>query len=365
MAVNKNFVIKNGLEVSEDLIIADPIESRVGVGTTVPEYTLHVNGGIGATNLYVTGVSTFVGFSTFNDDVNIQGDLDVTGSITFTGVTTAFDDVTVQGNLTVAGITTLASTGGITTTGGDLYVNTDFIVGAGATVGGALTVAGNVDLNADLDVDGRTELDITNISETLNVSGISTFGDTVEISSLTDNRIAIVGTGSTIEDDANLTFDGSQLVVAVGATVGGALTVAGNVDLNSDLDVDGRTELDITNISETLNVTGISTFENDVNINQDLTVSGNLDVTGVSTFRDSVNIDGGDLNVSGVVTATSFDGAGQIGISSGGTLIGAAATIVDFTSTNAVVTVTETSAGIATVDISPVVSLGLVLALGG
>jgi len=280
MAVNKNFVIKNGLEVSEDLIIADPIESRVGVGTTVPEYTLHVNGGIGATNLYVTGVSTFVGFSTFNDDVNIQGDLDVTGSITFTGVTTAFDDVTVQGNLTVAGITTLASTGGITTTGGDLYVNTDFIVGAGATVGGALTVAGNVDLNADLDVDGRTELDITNISETLNV-------------------------------------------------------------------------------------TGISTFENDVNINQDLTVSGNLDVTGVSTFRDSVNIDGGDLNVSGVVTATSFDGAGQIGISSGGTLIGAAATIVDFTSTNAVVTVTETSAGIATVDISPVVSLGLVLALGG
>ena len=36
------------------------------------------------------------------------------------------------------------------------------------------TFSSAVDINADLDVDGRTELDITNISETLNVVGIST-----------------------------------------------------------------------------------------------------------------------------------------------------------------------------------------------
>ncbi len=62
MAVQKNFVIKNGLEVDTNLIVADPQANRVGIGTTVPLYTLHVNGGIGATtaNLGITTVSNLV-----------------------------------------------------------------------------------------------------------------------------------------------------------------------------------------------------------------------------------------------------------------------------------------------------------------
>ena len=50
MAVNKNFVVKNGLEVSTDLILADAETTQVGIATTSPDYTLHVNGGIGATD---------------------------------------------------------------------------------------------------------------------------------------------------------------------------------------------------------------------------------------------------------------------------------------------------------------------------
>ena len=34
-------------------------------------------------------------------------------------------------------------------------------------------------------------------------------------------------------------------------------TFSANIDANGDLDVDGRTELDITNISDTLNVVGV------------------------------------------------------------------------------------------------------------
>ena len=56
MAVNKNFVVKNGLEVNNDLILANANNSRVGIGTSVPHYTLHANGGIGATSLHVAGV---------------------------------------------------------------------------------------------------------------------------------------------------------------------------------------------------------------------------------------------------------------------------------------------------------------------
>ena len=36
MAINKNFVIKNGVQVSTDLIIGDADTNKVGIGTTVP-----------------------------------------------------------------------------------------------------------------------------------------------------------------------------------------------------------------------------------------------------------------------------------------------------------------------------------------
>ena len=58
MAIQKNFVIKNGLEVDTNLIVADAQTNKVGIGTTAPQYNLHVNGGIGATDLRVTGIST-------------------------------------------------------------------------------------------------------------------------------------------------------------------------------------------------------------------------------------------------------------------------------------------------------------------
>ena len=61
MAINKNFVIKNGVQVSTNLIVGDSTTNKVGIGTTVPGYTLHVGGsrgGIGATDLNVTGVGT-------------------------------------------------------------------------------------------------------------------------------------------------------------------------------------------------------------------------------------------------------------------------------------------------------------------
>ena len=58
MAVQKNFVIQNGLEVNNNLIFANKNSNKVGIATTNPQYTLHVNGGIGVTNLNVTGIST-------------------------------------------------------------------------------------------------------------------------------------------------------------------------------------------------------------------------------------------------------------------------------------------------------------------
>ena len=92
MAINKNFVIKNGVEVNTNLIVGDSETNKVGIATTVPGYTLHVGvgagsrGGIGATDLTVTGVGTIAalavsGISTFTGLVNVDGGITANSAI--------------------------------------------------------------------------------------------------------------------------------------------------------------------------------------------------------------------------------------------------------------------------------------------
>ena len=72
-----------------------------------------------------------------------------------------------------------------------IVTNQSTIFAETVSVSGVYICLGNVDINADLDVDGRTELDITNISETLNVVGITTVESLV---SMVNNRLdAIIG----------------------------------------------------------------------------------------------------------------------------------------------------------------------------
>lgn len=91
MAVNKNFVIKNGLEVNNNLFLADVSQEGIGVGTDVINYKFHVVGGIGATDLVVTGISTFP-YVHLTGTVSAGSSLGVSGQFltnTGTGVTWA------------------------------------------------------------------------------------------------------------------------------------------------------------------------------------------------------------------------------------------------------------------------------------
>jgi hypothetical protein len=89
----------------------------------------NVIGGIGSIReLYVSGISTFVGVSTFKSDVYIDGDLIVGDDLKFdeftarngniTGITTLF-------NLNVTGVSTFV---GISTFKNDVYVDGDLYV---------------------------------------------------------------------------------------------------------------------------------------------------------------------------------------------------------------------------------------------
>ena len=121
MAIQKNFVIKNGLEVDTNLIVADAQTNKVGIGTTVPQYTLHVNGGIGATHLRVTGISTLNTLYANTAYIN-------SGIITATQLTSQ--------NLNVTGISTLNNIvlGGYVSIGGTLGVEGQVLVSTGVGV---------------------------------------------------------------------------------------------------------------------------------------------------------------------------------------------------------------------------------------
>jgi hypothetical protein len=78
MGIQKNFVVKNGLEVNTSLIFADTNSNKVGIATTATKYTLHVNGGIGATTAVITGITTV-------NNLVLQGSLKINTSTGSTG----------------------------------------------------------------------------------------------------------------------------------------------------------------------------------------------------------------------------------------------------------------------------------------
>jgi len=105
MSINKAFVVKNSFEVSTDLILANADTRRVGVGSTNPQYQLDVAGGIGAEDIFISGVGTF---TTLNaDDINLDNAY-INNAFTTSIVSTSGTITSLSGtNLNYSGISTL------------------------------------------------------------------------------------------------------------------------------------------------------------------------------------------------------------------------------------------------------------------
>ena len=147
MAVNKNFVVKNGIEVATDLIYATSDLDRVGIGSTLPTSTLEVGGDFKA-----TGNSSLVGFATVQNTFEVG----VGGTV-----------ITADVQAGRIGLNTA-------TPGHNVHISN---VGTGQTTlfvdGGDLKVDGNI----FADNLGITDLTAIN----LNVTGITTLGDSSDV----------------------------------------------------------------------------------------------------------------------------------------------------------------------------------------
>jgi hypothetical protein len=215
------------------------------------------------------------------------GALEDSANLTFDGTTLALTGAqTISTTLNVSGLSTLA-----TARVSDLVDNNVVIAG----------VDGRLESNSNFTFNGTT-LAVTGaatISTTLGVSGESTLASAT-VSDLTDNRIVIAGTNGSLEDDANLTFDGTTFEVGTKFDVDvstGNTTLAGTLDVTGEVTLASATVSDLTDNRIVIAGTN-GALEDDANFTFDgtiLTVDGNQSLTG------SLNVDSGATISSAII----------------------------------------------------------------
>ena len=264
MAVNKNFVVKNGLEVNTKLIRADATNNKVGIGTSVPSFELHVLGGIGATDVHVSGMTTIL------NELNVG----LGGTV-----------------LTVLG--TGDQFVGINTASPQFRLDVRSPVSTGQTalyVYGDMRVTGDIDLD-DINLDDATIQNLT-VTEALNVSnsGLSTFSGRVDFNDSVDieDNLIVAGLATITKDltvSSNTTLTGFTTITGAAtlssnAIVAGLATVTGATTLSSTLGVTGAATLSSNLIVAGLSTfSGITTFSHRVGVTTDFVVDGNTTLT--------------------------------------------------------------------------------------
>ena len=328
MAVNKNFVVKNGLEVKSNLLVADTSLDSVGIGTSFIKEKLHVMGGIGATTLFVGGIGTVhvaTGNTARYENLNVTG----LGTI----ATLSSNSVNVV-SVNASGIVTANKFygDGSTLTGVSVGVRT-----AGAVLGYGVTF---------LDIRGSgvsTAFFNTNVGiATLFFEGGGS-GGSVSISSAAPNnpnngdlwysidygRTFVyydeveLGVGSTsVWVDASPFNNGGQFIGAYGGTAFGAIGYTAGTASSTSIYFTGDPNTGIyqptaDQVSISAGGVGVATFNpggfyvgGATTISSDLSVAGNLNVTGDLVYDEER---GANILVSGVATAT---GLNVLGISS-------------------------------------------------
>ena len=344
MAINKNFVVKNGLEVNTNQIFADYTTSKVGIGSTLPTVVLDVQGGIAATDvvshfLRITGIATLP-FTQINNNLNVSG------------FTTAVRQVNVLGmssisNLRVVGVSTFDSdvnlVGNVNVTGFSTFVGLTSVVG-NLKVSGFSTFSNLSDFTGNVKISG--------------VTTISTLGDT--------SGVVAVGAGKSLISINNVIVSPAGIAVTGITTISTLGNTSGVVAVGS-----GKSLISIDNVIVSpagIAVTGITTISTLGNTSGVVAVGAGKSLISIN----NIIVSPAGIAVTGIVTATSFSGSFSgtgivIGIQSQGTVVSTATSTINFVPVNASISVDQSDggSGITTVTFqSSGISIGLAIALG-
>ena len=322
-------------------------------------------GGIGVgKNLNLGGQLAVTGISTFSNTVDVNADVDILRGLNVAGIssvqslsigsTQVISSARELQNITSLDATTTATIEDaikvapntfqdLKITGVSTFIGIATFGGGIAVQAGVSTFDAAVDINAGLDVDGQTDLD------ELIVAGVTTFNnaDVVFQGAAGGQNITFDASENDLEftDAARIKFGNSDdLEIWHDSTNSNIKNSTGDFHIRSDslalktadnserylkatknedvkLYYNGNEKFATTsegvNITghvetDTLNVSGLSTFAGAIDVNGSANIVGGLtldqlNVTGVSTFGDDSIITAGGLDVTGIVTATGLD----------------------------------------------------------
>ena len=362
--IKKNFNFRNGVQVDDDNLLVTST-GLVGIGTTVPTEALDVRGNVrisGFTsitqaNIGILTVTTIKPTEIIGAGISVRSGIltaEGTGIVTFYGdarflqgmPTSQWQDVDVG-----LGFTSIYNTGGnvgVATVdprftvqiGGDADSSQE---GVGISSVGNIKATGIVTASSFIgpitgSVTGDLSGNITgNLTGLVNSSGISTFGGinaTGRIVATATNNVIPYLYGNQTDLPSASTYHGAVAHVHATGALYFAHAGAWWELVNKESSGVVGTGTEFYNIealeSDHLNITGVSTFNDNIDANKDLDVDGhtnldNVSIAGVTTFSGAINADGG-ANIDNIQIGVTGDNeidtsTGNLTIdSSGGTI---------------------------------------------
>ena len=295
----------SALEVSGTMTVA--LAATLNSGLTVNNAVADFNAGITANEVKIDG--DVIGHMYL---VGASGEIQDASELYFDGSTLFVSGAAEISN----GLNVLA--GGLTVAGDSMEITGSFAVSGSSALDGSLTVSGLATLNGGLAVNGAA----ADFNADVTANKISIDSDVAQ-------RLYIVDADGSIKDEANLTFDGSELLVTGSAKLtsnltveGGSITmsngstidstVAGELKLTEDLVwVSGDLKVGGNDIQASDGTIAINLSGADVAVKGKLTVEGNeiksttgtvMELSGLNAiFKADVQVDG-DLRVKGATT---------------------------------------------------------------
>jgi len=292
VAINKNFVVRAGLEVATDLLIATDDLRAVGIASTQPTATLGVGGNIAANS------GNFLGILTGRDGLRsgVGGTVFyVDGLQTLVGVGTNIPEYLLD--VVATGLSTALSLRGGALISGDINAT------------GFATITGKADITGDLYVTGIGTISDFNC-DNLFSTGIGTISD-FNCDNLFSTGIGTIPTFDSTNvtavniDSTNGNFSG--ILTASSSLDAVDITITGQADITGDLYATGVSTI---STLDTTNVTAVSFDATNGNFSGIVTASSGLEA-GDTTITGEASITGG-LNVGGATTVGFLTGASAV-----------------------------------------------------